>query len=146
MKFLAIVVSVFLALAAGLPQDSPEATVDAFHAAITSGDRDAALGFLDQDVVIFESGGAEMSRDEYASHHLEGDMKFAASAERSVTGRRSDSDSDTAWVLTRTETHGTFGEREIHSRGTETMLLRRIDGAWKIAHIHWSSGRIRPQS
>lgn len=139
----ALILTLVLPLLPVPAQDSPEAAVDAFHAAVSGGDRDAALGLLDENVVIFEAGGAEMSREEYASHHLEGDMKFAAAVERTVTDRRSDSRGDIAWVLTRTETHGSLGEREIHSRGTETMLLRRTDESWRIIHIHWSSGRIR---
>src|SRR5690606_29848204 len=45
--------------------------VDAFHAALRAGDRDAALAVLAEDALIFEAGGAERSRAEYASHHLE---------------------------------------------------------------------------
>ncbi len=139
----ALILTLVLPLLSIPVQDSPETTVDAFHAAVSGDDRDAALALLDEDVVIFEAGGAEMSRQEYASHHLGGDMKFAAAVERTVTDRQSDSRGDIAWVLTRTETHGSLGEREIHSRGTETMLLRRTDDGWRIVHIHWSSGRIR---
>ncbi len=131
--------------AASLPhaqEESPEQIVDAFHAAIARGDGDAALALLDPQVVIFESGGAEMSRQEYASHHLGGDMRFSQAVERKLVARDSGGSGDVAWVLSRSETHGTFGEREIHARGTETMILRRTDAGWRIVHIHWSSGRM----
>lgn len=45
---------------------TPVGTVMAFHAALASGDTDAALMHLSEDVVIFESGGVENSRAEYA--------------------------------------------------------------------------------
>lgn len=120
-------------------QDTPETTVDAFHQALKVGDRDAALALLAPEVVIFESGGAEMSRTEYASHHLGGDMKFSAAVDTEVVDRQSGSDGKSAWVLTRSQTRGTYGDREINAKGTETMILVNIDGSWRIVHIHWSS-------
>ncbi len=44
--------------------------VSAFHQAMEDGDSVAALELLDPEVVIFESGSVEVSRDEYQSHHL----------------------------------------------------------------------------
>ena len=50
------------------------AAVDAFHAALGSGDAAAVLALLAEDVVVLEEGGAERSRDEYAGHHLPADI------------------------------------------------------------------------
>jgi len=58
--------------------DSPAGTVNRFHDALASGDRARALELLDPGIVIYESGGAELSRDEYASHHLAADREFSA--------------------------------------------------------------------
>lgn len=118
---------------------SPQDTVAAFHAALSRGDRDAALAVLDPKVLIFESGGAELSRDEYASHHLGGDIEFSAATSSTIVDQRSGSSDDTAWVLTRSETSGIFRDKTINSRGVETMLLRRTEHGWRIVHIHWSS-------
>ena len=119
----------------------PVEVVDAFHAALDAGDREAVLARLSEDVVIFESGGAEMSRQEYASHHLGGDITFSAAVEREITDRRDYVAGDMAYVLSRTRTTGTFREREIDSVGVETMILHRQEGTWRIVHIHWSSRR-----
>ncbi len=118
---------------------SPQDIVASFHAALSSGDRHAVLALLDPEVLIFESGGAELARDEYASHHLGGDMEFSAATARTIVDQRSGSSADTAWVLTRSDTAGTFRDKTIDSRGVETMLLRRTEHGWRIAHIHWSS-------
>ena len=118
---------------------TPETVVDAFHEALGGGDRQAVLDLLTEDVLIFESGGAELSRDEYAHHHLGSDMEFSAATESKVVDRRRGGDEETSWVLTRTETSGTFRDREISARGTETMILSRGESGWKIVHIHWSS-------
>ena len=117
----------------------PVGVVAAFHRALASGDRQAALEQLDPEVTIFESGAAELSREEYASHHLEADMEFSAATERTIIARHADQEGDAAWVLTRAETSGTFRGKEIDVRGVETVLLRRRQGVWRIAHIHWSS-------
>ena len=39
------------------------AVVDAFHAALGLGERDAVLAFLTEDVMVLEEGGAERSRE-----------------------------------------------------------------------------------
>ena len=123
----------------------PVSAVEAFHEALTKGDREQALAWLDPSVVIFESGGAERSRDEYASHHLPSDIEFARSVRTEVLNRQTGLWGDNAWVLSRTRTTGTFRDRDLDSQDVETMVLRRIDGRWLIVHIHWSSRPSAPR-
>jgi ketosteroid isomerase-like protein len=118
---------------------SPAAAVEAFHSALAAGNREEALRWLDPQVVIFESGGAEMSRDEYAGHHLGGDMEFVGAVKTEVLDRQAHSEGDVAWVLTRARTTGQFRERDLDVDGVETMVLRRAGGQWRIVHVHWSS-------
>ncbi len=126
--------------------DTPVQTVAAFHEALASGDRDVVLGLLDLEVRIFESGGVERSRDEYASHHLGADMEFSAATSREIVEQAKGEAGDAGWVLTRSETSGTFREKEIDLLGTETVLLRRGERGWRIVHIHWSSrSRVKSQ-
>ena len=145
MRTMSILLS--LALAAALPagtlgqESRPEEVARSFHEALASGDSARALDLLTADVVIYESGGVEASREEYRSHHLPADMAFAGSTEREVTLERSEQSGDLAWVLSRSTTTGTFREQEIHSVGTETMLLVLAPDGWRIQHIHWSSRR-----
>jgi ketosteroid isomerase-like protein len=119
--------------------DTPVQTVAAFHESLASGDQQAVLGLLDPEVIIFESGGAELSRDEYASHHLGADMEFSGATRRKIVEQTNGEAGDTGWVLTRSETRGTFREKEIDILGAETVLLRRGENGWRIVHIHWSS-------
>lgn len=122
---------------------SPIATVDRFHAALTEGKVEAALKLLSEDVLIYESGRAERSKAEYANHHLKADAEFAGATQRKLVKRASWVGTDTAWVTSETETAGTFKGRALSLTGTETMILRRTAGAWKIVHIHWSSATKR---
>jgi ketosteroid isomerase-like protein len=142
MLFLAVAVLVAApSPALGQEAPSPEEVVLAFHEALASGDSATALKLLAEDVVIYESGGVEASREEYRSHHLPADMAFTSSTEREVTVERIGKSGDLAWVLSRSTTTGTFREQEIHSTGTETMLLDLTSDGWRIRHIHWSSRR-----
>jgi ketosteroid isomerase-like protein len=87
-KMLFLAVAVLAAVpspALGQEAPSPEEVVLAFHEALASGDSVTALELLAEDVVIYESGGVEASREEYRSHHLPADMAFTSSTEREVT-------------------------------------------------------------
>lgn len=121
---------------------SPVGTVIAFHAALTRGDTRTVLDLLAEDASIFESGNAENSRDEYAAHHLQSDMAFSGSVQRTLVDRSSGTNDDTAWVMSIETVNGTFRDRPIKSRSAETMLLNRVDGQWRITHIHWSSAKL----
>jgi len=124
---------------AGQMNDEPSAIVRSFHEALASGNRDAVLSLLDPGVVIFEQGGAEMSRDEYASHHLGGDIEFSRVTSRKVVEQRTQGKGKNAWVLTISETSGSFRGKDVSSRNVETMVLERTPSGWRIVHIHWSS-------
>lgn len=115
------------------------ATVDAFHAALKAGDTTAALTFLAPEVMVFEQGGAERSRDEYASHHLGSDAAFAAASEATVARRSGWADGEIAWITSEGRTTGQFNGRAVDRLTTETMVLKRRPDGWRIHHIHWSS-------
>lgn len=117
--------------------------VTAFHAALARGNQATAASLLADDALIYESGGVERTKAEYASHHLPADTAFAAATKRTVTRRSGHADGDTAWIATESTTTGAYKGRPINSRSTETMVLRREDGAWRIAHIHWSSANVK---
>ena len=116
-------------------------SVRSFHEALAAGDRSRALELLDPAVVIFEQGGAEVSRDEYASQHLADDIEFSRATSSKVLDQRTQAKAKSAWVLTRSETNGSFRGKDVASRGVETMVLEKRGGAWRIVHIHWSSHR-----
>lgn len=115
------------------------AVVEAFHAALGSGNADAVLALLAEDVMVLEEGGAERSRQEYAGHHLPADMAFAAATDAGVTRRAAWIENDMAWVLTEGRTSGQFNGRAVNRLTAETMILQRHADGWRIRHIHWSS-------
>jgi ketosteroid isomerase-like protein len=119
--------------------EEPAKVVDAFHAALARGETTAALAMLADDAVIYESGGVERGKAEYASHHLEADAAFSKAVPGRVTRRSGAADGSIAWLLTEGRTTGTYKDRPVDRVTTETAMLRRVGGTWRITHFHWSS-------
>jgi ketosteroid isomerase-like protein len=115
------------------------AIVDAFHAALRRGDTQAAAALLTDDAFIFESGAVERSKAEYAGHHLAADAAFAKEMSSAVTRRSGRSGDGLAWIASEGRTTGIYKAKTLDLVTTETMILRRTGGAWKIVHVHWSS-------
>ena len=122
---------------------SAAATVDAFHSALRRGDTRAAAALLARDVLIFESGGVERSKEEYESHHLGADAEFAKAVPSALTRRAGEATGAMAWIASEGRTTGTYNGKALARVTTETMVLRRVGKAWKIAQIHWSSAAAR---
>jgi ketosteroid isomerase-like protein len=116
------------------------AVVDAFHAALRRGDTNAAAALLADDALIFESGGAERTKAEYAGHHLPADAAFSQVVGLTVSRRAGNANGAMAWIATEGRLSGSYKGKAIDLPTTETMLLRRSGNGWKIVHIHWSSG------
>lgn len=114
-------------------------TVAAYDAALEAGDSVAALALLAPDAVILESGGVE-TREEYRSHHLQGDIAFARAVRTQSQPPRIVVRGDVAWAWSTSTSQGTYRERAVNSTGAELMVLSRSgDGRWLIRAIHWSS-------
>ena len=123
--------------------DTATDVVNAFHAALKRGDATAALNLMAEDVVIFESGGVERNRAEYATHHLKSDAAFSAATTRTPVSQTIASYGNLSSVMSVEFVKGTFRDRPINSRSVETMVLRKTEGRWRIIHIHWSSSAIQ---
>lgn len=143
----AILASVVLMLglpSSGAAQGDDEASVreaaHGFKAALVAGDGDLALTFLHPDVLIYEGGHGE-DYDAYASGHLAGDIGFLSAVPPVLTSDHVTVQGDMALYTSESTSTGTYRDREINSRGAESLVLLRTDSGWKIRHIHWSSGR-----
>ena len=117
----------------------PVATVDRFFQSLAAGDAQSASAALDPNVLIFESGGAERSRQEYAAHHLGSDSEFLKSAKYRLVSRTGDSVGDLSWVATEARLSAEAHDKPVDLQTTETMILRKNKDGWRIVHIHWSS-------
>ena len=120
-------------------QRTAPATADAFSDAIARGDLPAARALLMPGVLIFESGDAERSADEYSRHHLPSDIEFMAGMKIEQLSRNSGGDQTTSWVATKSRMRGHFKAKAVDLDSTETLVLTLTSAGWRIAHIHWSS-------
>lgn len=118
------------------------AVVDAYHAALASGDSTTALALLADDVTILESGGVE-TKEQYRSGHLSGDIAFAEAVPRERGEIHVEVVDDVAWAWSTSVTQGRMGDREVNAQGAELMVLARDGGDWRIKAIHWSSRQRR---
>ena len=115
------------------------ATAAAFNEAIARGDLAAARALLIPGVLIFESGDAERSADEYSRHHLPSDIEFMARIKVEQLTRNSGGDQTTKWLATKSRMRGHYKGKAVDLDSTETLVLTLTSAGWRIAHIHWSS-------
>jgi ketosteroid isomerase-like protein len=113
--------------------------VDAFHKALKTGDKTGALALLDDTVEIFEQGGVERSKAEYAAAHLDADMAFSGATKSTRTNRGGAILGNLAYITTETKVTGSYKGKSVNSVSIETMVLHKTGKDWKILHIHWSS-------
>jgi uncharacterized membrane protein len=107
--------------------------------AIGRGDTEELKRVLDQNVVIFESGNVESSLAEYESHHMKSDIAFMAAMNIELLSREVIDAEDSATVISRSRISGAYKSKEIDLVNTETLVIQRRNGEWKVVHVHWSS-------
>jgi ketosteroid isomerase-like protein len=117
--------------------------VNRFHAALSSGDSTAALAVLVPEVMILEGGNVETFA-QYRSGHLVADMRAMTGTKPTRTVTQVTVSGDAAWVISTSRTERTAANGTVTASVTaESMVLKRTAAGWKIAAIHWSSGRAR---
>ena len=118
----------------------------AFQAAMQSGDSASVKRWLAPEVLIYEGGAAERSRDEYAAHHLGADMAFLKKSRIEILKQSSGGSDDAAWVTTESRIRGESSKgKPIDLASTETALLKKTAEGWRIVHLHWSSQDFKPK-
>lgn len=115
------------------------AIADQLHAALSSGDIDTVRSLLAPDILIYESGNAETSLEEYASHHMPADMAFLAAMDKTLLSRQVLAGTDMAVVNSRSRLSGSYRDEDLDIVSTETLVLQQTGGVWRIIHAHWSS-------
>lgn len=121
------------------PEHPAAQSATALQQAIAGGDEARIRSLMAEDVLIFESGNVESSLSEYASHHMSSDMAFMAAVKSEPISRKVIEAGNTAIVLTRYRVQGTFQQQDVNVTTAETLVMRKLEGQWKIVHVHWSS-------
>jgi hypothetical protein len=104
------------------------AVVDAFHAALKAGDASKAESLLDDAALVFEAGGAERSRADYAAHHLPTDAAFAKLATESLNRRNGGGGGNFAWIASEGVVRPPAEGKAPPRITTETIILEKTAG------------------
>ncbi len=92
-----------------------------------------------------ESGGQNAGLTDLIEHHVEPEGDALDGLELNFTNIETHIEGDFAWAIANVEVKATVkrDQREIHNRGYETFLFRRVDGKWLIIHTHSSSRPVK---
>jgi len=129
-----------------LPNDSPQACMDNFTAALIRRDIDTALNLLADDVVFFYSNGtAILGKDAFAAFMTSSWRlveNYTYSTLDAIWVARSDA---AAAVIYHFAWSGAVRGDKVSGEGRGTRVFRREPGSgWLIAHEHLSTGQWRP--
>ena len=94
-----------------------------------------------------ESGGQNEGLNDLVEHHVEPEGDALDNFELSLADVETHVEGDFAWAIANVEFTALLKseQRELHSRGYETFLFRRVDGKWKVIHTHSSSRPVKPE-
>ena len=93
-----------------------------------------------------ESGGQNEGLSDLVEHHVEPEGDALENFELSLSDVETHVEGDFAWAIANVEFTAVLKseQRQLHSRGYETFLFRRVDGNWKVIHTHSSSRPVKP--
>jgi ketosteroid isomerase-like protein len=120
---------------------APEAAVrkalDTYDQAIGKKDVETVRNMLAPDVLLYEhSVRNDGARDAFENHLkpeiLEGNLQLTFSDVRITSG------TDLALVTRQYRIQGSSEGRAIDATGNETLVWKKLNGQWKIFHIHYS--------
>lgn len=92
-----------------------------------------------------ESGGQNEGLTDLVEHHVEPEGDALDDFELSLSNVETNIEGDFAWVIADVEFKALVkkDQRQIHSRGYETFLFRRVNGKWMVVHTHSSSRPVK---
>ncbi len=102
--------------------------------------------FLDfEGARYIESGGQNAGLTDLIEHHVEPESDAFDGFDVMFSNIDTHVEGDFAWAVADLEFKATVkrDQREIHSRGYETFLFRRVDGSWMIVHTHSSARPVK---
>ena len=115
-----------------------EAALQAFSDALEVGNRDLVVRWLAPDAQIVE-GGATETRDAYAGHHMQQDMRLLKEAKRILVDRQVvDDGPDRARVTSTIRLIGNRADRPFDTTTTEVATVEKSSGEWLVKRVEWN--------
>ena len=102
--------------------------------------------FLDfEGARYIEGGGQNEGLADLIEHHVEPEGDALSGFELNFSNIETHIEGEFAWAIADVEVMATVkrDNRQIHNRGHETFLFRRIGSDWKVVHTHSSSRPVK---
>ncbi|MDX2060066.1 MAG: nuclear transport factor 2 family protein [Gemmatimonadales bacterium] len=122
------------------------AAIEAYNRAFTGKDLSSLKALLAPDIVLYEHSVRNVGLDDVWENHLRPEVTEFEHVTAEFSDVRVSATADMALVLRQYRIRATMKGRPIDARGNETMVWVRRDGAWRVAHIHYSHPCPRPPS
>ena len=114
------------------------AAVESYNRAFTGKDLPALKALLAPDIVLYEHSVRNVGLDDVWENHLRPEVTEFENATAEFSDIRVSATAEMALVLRQYRIQATMKGRPIDARGNETMVWVKREGAWKVAHIHYS--------
>lgn len=118
-----------------------EAWLKGYDAAFNAKDLEKLAAFYHPDVTIYEGGGINNGWVDYRDRHLGPELKAFENLQfgHSNTKVTMLPGGQSAYVTSEYAIRAKMGERDLDSRGLETLVLVKTPDGWRIRHSHTSS-------
>ena len=133
-----------ISIGAGAQDAGLTAAMETYDRAFRAKDVETIRGLLAPDVLLYEHSVRNDGLQDVFENHLKPeivefeDLKLDFSDVRVMAG------ADAAVLTRQYRVQGKLRGREIDAKGNETMAWKKVDGQWRIFHIHYSHACPRP--
>lgn len=150
MKAKSCVLAVFLVLVLSVSAQMPasesqvRSALEKYDRAVASKDVATVKDLLANDVLLYEHSVRNDGLQDVFENHLKPEILEFQGLQLDLSDVRITPGTDLTLVTRQYRVRGKLGERTIDSTGNETIVWKKVTGAWKIAHIHYSHPCPRP--
>ena len=130
--------------AAQSPETAVRAAVEAYNSAMLTKNLPALKALLAPDIVLYEHSVRNIGLDDVWEHHLKPEVSAFENMRAEFTDVRVSATAEMALVTRQYSIQAMMNGKPIDAKGNETMVWVHREGAWRVAHIHYSHPCPRP--
>jgi ketosteroid isomerase-like protein len=121
-----------------------QASLEKYDRAVQTKDVETVKSLLASDVLLYEHSVRNDGLQDVFENHLKPEILESQDLRLDFSDVRVTSGADLALVTRQYRIRGKLGGKLIDATGNETMVWRKIEGNWKIVHIHYSHACPKP--
>ncbi len=122
-----------------------KAALDKYDTASRAKDVETVKGLLAADVLLYEHSVKNDGLQDVFENHLKPEILESKDMQIEHSDLRITQGAELTLVTRQFRVRGQIGERTVDTTWNETLVWKKVGGAWKIAHIHWSNATPRRQ-